>query len=162
MDIALSSTAYTHPVAIHLLREGERFVARRQTPGGEEAVMGVAAMDGHGLSSDYGMSQGQHHYLQPEHSYINVRLDSREEGFYSWRKPNETLCERDGWEFFIEDSEPRAFAADPAIASVTESYLTEALAKKAKATAAYREAVKALEAAEAEVAFAQEMQRNFG
>jgi len=104
--MALSMSKYTaltmhaarlEEIPMSFLRMGDRFVAKR----GNVFVTGVADMDGHKVSSDYGTRAGSDYYDDREQNYINVKFDGVEYGFNTNFGVNTSVYERDDWTFLV-------------------------------------------------------------
>ena len=88
-------------IPLGTLKKGDRFVATKPSAfNGVIVRAGVADMDGHLVSEDYGFRMGNNHYLNPKENYTNVKFDGETYG-PNWKHPNDSLNERDGWTVWV-------------------------------------------------------------
>lgn len=103
-------------IPMGFLRKGDRFVATR----GNVVVTGVADMDGHMVSEDYGHRQGNDYYCTTETNYINVKLDGVRYPTDAFDR-NTSMYERDDWKILVLPKAHKRYLEDkkwtPAVAT---------------------------------------------
>lgn len=106
MTISIPREARRYLIPISYLHEGTAFIAK--APG--VFVSGVAAMDGHAVSPNYGLRTGNTHYSDnPDKNYINVWFDGVRYGDHPVDRDeqgnrldiNSSMYERDNWSFYV-------------------------------------------------------------
>lgn len=116
---------------IAYLRTGDRFKAIKSRGRGKPGtvVYGVAAMDGHAVSPNYGRVVGSEHYINTPEAYINVMFDHKE---YKSPYPNESIVPAKGWVVYVSrevgnrikiDKAAEAHAERAAKAAITRAEL---------------------------------------
>lgn len=164
-------TAFNKRIPIDFLRKGDRFRAERvATPDGEMiSLTGVAHMDGHSVSSNYGVRQGNTYWTDPDHperNYINVHWDhidythryGRDDQYDHW--PNSGLKDhgKGAWVVWVDANTYDRYLRDKAtnealVAGAEEAVVRAALdAELAEARSLLNQAQERLAAAQSKIA----------
>lgn len=130
---AMLKAAKLRIVPIGYLKKDDRFVATKFALGDGvmnkvlSVVSGVADMDGHMVSEQYGLRRGNKAFCDFETSYINVKFDGATYG-PDWVHINDGMYERDGYTFYVTDEVAERVKFD--------IYLNEAMAQAERTNAA--------------------------
>lgn len=106
------------PGDMSYLREGDRMMLRRVVGARPaEQVLATAHMDGHRVSSEYGVRAGNRYFDDPQKNYINVKFDHV---LYTDTRPNSTIYQRDNWTIYVSKKIYDRIAQDKAAACASE------------------------------------------
>ena len=107
MTVKIPEDAKRYAVPMSYLHQGTAFIAK--TTGA--VVSGVAAMDGHAVSANYGTRTGNTYYSEnPDKNYINVWFDGVVYGKHPVDRDyqgnrleiNSGMYEKDNWSFYVD------------------------------------------------------------
>lgn len=110
MKTNIPAEARRYLVPMSYLHKGTAFIAKT-TGAGIVLVSGVAAMDGHAVSDNYGLRKENPYYASnPERNYINVWFDGVNYGKHPVDSDehgnrldiNSGMYEKDGWSFYVD------------------------------------------------------------